>query len=287
MRFVHRRNVNLLLATVALLLGALSLDQYLLRAYPANSRTLTFMELQSGGSAAKEKVTLRRDHAAAVAALIADPADPLGMTPQERAAALQQLQLVESLLLQAMWSADRLASSWTAEERERVDAARRDQFLMNTALKTGPRGFEEQLAEAFRLPAPPPPARPPAGWDPDREPGFQERWHELRRGGEGFLGDSLLDLDAGVLVLAAALDQREHPVRGELAEERYALASALGEAQGNVDRHWERLTALLMVSGTGRGELLAAPPATRDGDMDLAELVRALREHCRSLEERP
>lgn len=287
---MQRHDLNMILAALVLLLGAVSLDQYLARRYPHNSPTLTVMELRSGGTTAKEKIAIRRSDVEAVVAMVADPADPLALTPEERAHALQQLQLIESLLTRAMWAADRLRDSLTDVERGRVDEARRDRFLMNQAQRAGPRYFDEQLAEAYRM-APPPPALPPAGWSPDEDPGLLDRWEELRRGGEGYVSDSLLEIDAPVLVLAVALDQKEHPVRGPLAEERYALARSLAECIVNVDEHWKNFYAILLVSGSGRGEILPVPstevpPPGQDDDLTLPDLIRAMREHLRQLEKR-
>lgn len=283
---MHRHELNALLAALALLLGALALDRYLERTYPQNSRTLTVMELRSGGNtSAQEKVALRRDHVEAVVALVADPANPLAMSPEERAHALQALQLIEGLLAQAVWSAGRLGESLTAEERRRVEELCLDSFLSNQAQRSTPSYFAERLAEAYALPAPPP-ARAPAGWTPDGDPELEGRWAALRRGGATTV-DTMLDFDARALVLALAVDQKEHPVRGALAEERYALAAALAEAAVNVDDQWKKLYALLVVSGSGRGEVLPPAPTglSPDDDMPLPDLMRRLREHLRALQE--
>lgn len=284
---MHRHELNALLAALALLLGALSLDRYLERTYPQNSRTLTVMELRSGGNtASQEKVALRREHVEAVVALVADPANPLELSPEERAHALQALQLIERLLAQAVWSADRLRQALTAEERRHVEELWGDSFLSNQGQRSSPSYFEERLAEAYALPAPPP-TRVPAGWTPEDDPDLEARWAALRRAGGAATVDTLLDFDARALVLALAVDQKEHPVRGARAEERYALAAALAEAAVNVDDQWKKLYALLVVSGRGRGEVL--PPAPTDlrheDDLPLPDLMRRLREHLRTLQE--
>lgn len=284
---MHRHELNVLLAALALLLGALSLDRYLERTYPQNSRTLTVMELRSGGNtASQEKVAIRREHVEAVVALVADPANPLAMSAEERAHALQALQLIERLLAQAVWSADRLRQSMSPEERRRVEELWGDSFLSNQGQRSPPSYFEERLAEAYALPAPPP-TRVPAEWTPEDDSDLKARWAALRRAGGAATVDTLLDFDARALVLALAVDQKEHPVRGARAEERYALAAALAEAAVNVDDQWKKLYALLAVSGSGRGEVL--PPAPTElrpeDDLPLPDLMRRLREHLRALQE--
>lgn len=287
---MHRRDRIVFLAALILLALLVALDHGVARRHPQGSQALSVLELRSGGNAiTREKVLVRRDHFEQVVSRVADPDNPLGLTPSERADALGRVRNLEGLLRQALWTASRLSASLTPEERARIEGLRRNRFVINSAARSGPRSLEEQLAEAYGLSPPPAPARPPAGWNPETERGLGARWMELRRGGTDFVADGLLDFDAPVFLLAVALDQKEHPVRGDLARSRYALGRGLLQAAADLDQLWRDLFERILQGGSGRGGLLPEPPTdgpARGGDLDLPELLRRLRELSPELEQR-
>lgn len=253
---------------------------------PGGMSEVSLFEILAGpGSDSLLPGPVRRDRAARLLshAEALSPASPsiLGEGRVEEEATIQTLLgALDQELTQTLWAALHLYGELDPERVARLDVLRKSGELERHGTRTRPEWMRSQLEGAFQVTQATLllPLTPPHGWDPltDSAQAWVAWQAWVATDPQRDPTWTLLDFCPETLLLALALEQREHPEPDLLkATRRQALALTLLESSMRVDEAWEALQPNLRAAAI---PLTPDPePDTGSEDLPIHDFFRAVR----------